>query len=150
MAARRRADDHGAVSELGPALESALSTVGDRWSLLVVAALLEGARRFSDLQESLPGLAPNVLTARLRHLERHGVLLARPYSQRPPRMEYRLTARGRDLAGAIRLLRAWEGTAEPGSGPPRHEACGTPMEARWFCPTCRAAVGDDDPDTVWM
>ena len=51
-------------------LEAALERVGDRWSLLLVEALLAGPRRFNELGEAVPGIAPNILTDRLRRLER--------------------------------------------------------------------------------
>jgi DNA-binding HxlR family transcriptional regulator len=120
-------------------LELALERVGDRWSLLLVEALLAGSRRFNELQEAV-GVAPNILADRLRRLEREGVVLARPYSDRPPRMEYALTAAGRDLAGALRLLADWGARRSPDSDPLRHELCGTPLEARWYCPTCTVLV----------
>jgi DNA-binding HxlR family transcriptional regulator len=60
------------------ALESALATVGDRWTLLVIAALLDGPKRFGELQTDLPGIAPNVLSQRLRALERDALVVARP------------------------------------------------------------------------
>ena len=60
-------------------LEAALERVGDRWSLLLVDALLAGGRRFGELREGLPGLAPNILTDRLRRLEREGIVVATPY-----------------------------------------------------------------------
>jgi DNA-binding HxlR family transcriptional regulator len=94
------------------ALDAALAALGDRWSLLVVDALLAGPRRFGELQEAITGIAPNVLTARLRSLEEHGVLVAEPYSQRPLRYRYELTARGEELAEPLRLLSAW-GAGEP-------------------------------------
>jgi DNA-binding HxlR family transcriptional regulator len=130
------------------ALEVALDRVGDRWSLLIVEALLDGSCRFGELQEGLPGIAPNILTDRLRRLEREGILVARPYQERPPRMEYALTADGRDLAGALRLLADW-GTRRGGAGEPlRHELCGTPLEARWYCPTCSLPVSESEaPET---
>ena len=123
-------------------LELALERVGDRWSLLLVEALLDGSRRFNELQESV-GVAPNILADRLRRLEREGVVVARPYSDRPPRMEYALTAAGRDLAGALRLLADWGARRSPDSDPVRHALCGTPLEARWYCPTCTVVV--DEP-----
>ena len=127
---------------VGPtALEAALDRVGDRWSLLLVDALLAGGRRFGELRDELPGLAPNILTERLRRLEREGIVVATPYSTRPPRMEYSLTGDGRDLASALRLLADW-GTRRTGGEPLRHDRCGTPLEARWFCPTCALAVSD--------
>lgn len=124
------------------ALEAALERVGDRWSLLVVQALLGGARRWSDLAGDVPGIAPNVLAGRLRRLEREGVVAAEPYSDRPLRVAYGLTAAGRELAGALRLLADWGARQEDEVKAPRHETCGTPMEARWYCPTCERSVGD--------
>src|SRR5437879_10253846 len=88
-------------------LDAALETVGDRWTLGVVAALLDGPRRFGDLQEAIPGIAPNVLTQRLRQLERNALVITRPYSERPPRFVYELTAAGQELGGVLRLLAGW-------------------------------------------
>jgi DNA-binding HxlR family transcriptional regulator len=125
-------------------LAEALIRVGDRWTLLVVEALLGGPRRFSDLLEQVPGIAANTLSERLKRLERERLLVARRYTQRPPRSEYELTAEGQELAGALRLLAHWAaGHADP-SIAPRHLACGTPIEARWYCPTCDVLV-DDEP-----
>ena len=128
------------------ALALALDRVGDRWSLLLVEALLAGPRRFNELSEAVPGIAPNILSDRLRRLERGGILVATPYSRRPVRMEYALTADGRELAGALRLLADW-GATRGGEGEPlRHDVCGTPLEARWHCPTCNRTVDDEDTD----
>src|SRR6187431_3230228 len=130
-------------------LEAALDRVGDRWSLLIVEALLDGPRRFNELGETVAGIAPNILTDRLRRLERERVIVATPYQQRPPRMSYSLTAIGLDLASALRLLADWgsqreTGAAESESSPMRHDLCGTPLEVRWYCPTCGLVV--DDPE----
>lgn len=121
-------------------LVAALDSVGDRWTLLLVEALLDGARRFGDLQRALPGIAPNVLTQRLRRLEGEGLVLAEPYSDRPRRFVYELTAAGGELAGALRLLSDWGARHRVGAEPPRHAACGSPVEARWWCPTCESPV----------
>jgi DNA-binding HxlR family transcriptional regulator len=123
-------------------LAEALAAVGDRWTLLLVEALLEGPVRFNDLQEAISGIAPNILSERLRRLEREGLAVAQPYSERPPRYVYELTAAGTELAGALRLLSDW-GARHREAEPVRHEACGTPLEARWYCPTCEQPV--DDP-----
>ncbi|HEY8819145.1 MAG TPA: helix-turn-helix domain-containing protein, partial [Candidatus Limnocylindrales bacterium] len=88
-------------------LEAALERVGDRWSLLLVEALLGGPRRFNELGESVAGIAPNILTDRLRRLERERIVVATPYQERPPRMSYALTGDGHDLASALRLLADW-------------------------------------------
>jgi DNA-binding HxlR family transcriptional regulator len=125
-------------------LDEAVARVGDRWTLLLVQELLAGPRRFNDLLAALPGLAPNVLSQRLKHLEREAVVVGQPYSRRPPRLAYELTAAGRELAGALRLLTQW-GADRSGAGDgPRHAACGTPVEARWYCPTCARTVDDDE------
>ena len=84
----------------------------------MIAALLDGPRRFGDLQEEVAGIAPNVLTQRLRQLERNALVVARPYSERPPRFVYELSAAGRELAGALRLLAGWGArNAEGGAAP---------------------------------
>jgi DNA-binding HxlR family transcriptional regulator len=124
-------------------LQIALDRVGDRWCLLVVESLLEGPLRFNDLQSVLPGIAPNILSDRLKRLERERVLLTRPYSQRPVRLAYELTAEGRELAGALRLLADW-GSAAESSDALRHGTCGTALEARWYCPTCARSIDEDE------
>jgi DNA-binding HxlR family transcriptional regulator len=129
-----------AVSPLAAALDS----VGDRWALLVVEALLSGPRRFGDLQEDLPGIAPNVLSGRLRRLETEGVVVAEPYLERPPRYVYELTAAGRELADSLRLLADWGARHREGGDSPRHEACGTPVEMRQWCPSCAQPVDDSE------
>jgi DNA-binding HxlR family transcriptional regulator len=124
-------------------LSEALARVGDRWTLLVVEALLDGPRRFNDLLDQLPGIAANILSERLKRLERDGLLVARPYSERPPRAAYQLTAEGRELAGALRLLAYWGARHTDPAQAPRHAACGTVIEARWYCPTCDRLVADE-------
>jgi len=131
------------ASPLGAALER----VGDRWSLLLVEALLPGPRRFNELGDAVGGIAPNILTDRLRRLEAEHVLRSRPYSERPPRVVYELTAEGQELAGALRLLADW-GSRGGDAEPIHHAACGTPVEARWFCPTCDRSVDPSEADEL--
>jgi DNA-binding HxlR family transcriptional regulator len=133
------------------ALSGALARVGDRWSLLLVESLLDGPRRFAELQASVPGIATNVLAQRLRRLEADGVVMARPYSRRPVRYSYALTEAGLDLAGAARLLAQW--SADHGGGeadPPTHQSCGSPLVARWWCPTCDQPADAEPSDLVWI
>jgi DNA-binding HxlR family transcriptional regulator len=130
-------------------LADALARVGDRWTLLLVAALLDGEKRFNELQDELDGIAPNVLSARLKLLAEQALVVARAYSERPPRFVYELTESGRELAGALRLLAGWG--ARSGAGEPlRHATCGTALEARWWCPGCETIVDDaaDDGDVI--
>ncbi|HEX4564804.1 MAG TPA: helix-turn-helix domain-containing protein [Solirubrobacteraceae bacterium] len=121
-------------------LAAACGLVGDRWSLPIVAALLDGPLRYTEIQERVPGLAPNILTTRLRKLEQEHLLVATQYSARPPRFEYRLTPDGAALGGAIALLSAWSAArADPGTAP-RHDECGSALELRWWCPACGLPV----------
>jgi DNA-binding HxlR family transcriptional regulator len=144
------------------ALASALARVGDRWTLLVVEALMEGPQRFGEIQAAVAGIATNVLASRLRELDRQGLIVARPYSDRPLRLDYELSASGAELANVLRVLAAWGSSfsAEPspvGSGGtakssdraemPAHVACGTPLEVRYWCPICQQVV--EDEDEVW-
>lgn len=152
------------------ALATALARIGDRWSLLIVDALMEGAKRFADLEPAVTGISTNILTSRLRRLEAEGVVLAVPYSERPRRFAYELTAAGRDLAGAVRLLSQWSADhagpgagdatgdtsdlagfdARSGDGTPAHDRCGTPMVAVWWCPTCEQPGGGDGAEAEWV
>jgi DNA-binding HxlR family transcriptional regulator len=131
-------------------LDEALCRVGDRWSLLLVDALLDGPRRFGDLLDAHDGLAPNVLSKRLRALEEARLVVAVPYSARPVRHEYRLTAAGHDLAGALRLLAQWgaDRATTADHTPLHHATCGTALEARWTCPTCHVVVEDAEADDL--
>jgi DNA-binding HxlR family transcriptional regulator len=122
-------------------LADALLTVGDRWSLAIVACLLEGPQPFGSLQRRLPAISPNVLSQRLRDLGASGVLVARPYSRRPLRCTYELTGAGQELADALRLLADWGARRAGGpSQAPQHALCETPLEVRWYCPTCAEPV----------
>jgi len=85
-----------------------LDLIGDRWTILILRdLLLEGPRRFQDLQESLRGVAPNTLSARLKDMEARGLIARRPYSDHPPRLEYHLTNKGRSLGPVLKALRDW-------------------------------------------
>jgi DNA-binding HxlR family transcriptional regulator len=129
-------------------LAAALERVGDRWSLLLVEALLPGPRRFNELGEAVIGIASNILADRLRRLESERIVSATPYSERPPRFAYALTDEGQELAGALRLLADWGSRVSRESEPLRHAACGTPVEARWYCPTCDRPVEGKEAEQV--
>ena len=129
-------------------LADALARVGDRWTLLVIAALLDGEKRFNELQEELDGIAPNVLSGRLKQLTEQALVVSRAYSERPPRFVYELSRSGRELAGALRLLADWGAGAGDQAEPLRHAACGGPVEARWWCPACESVVDDPADDEV--
>jgi DNA-binding HxlR family transcriptional regulator len=84
-----------------------LDIVGSRWTLLIIRDLLTGTLRFQDFQENLPGMAPNVLSDRLKTLEAHGLVRRDFYSDHPPRASYTLTDQGRELGVAVLALARW-------------------------------------------
>jgi DNA-binding HxlR family transcriptional regulator len=85
-----------------------LSVIGSSWTCLILRdLLLHGARRFQDLQDSLNGIAPTTLSERLRTLEQHGIVQRRFYSMSPPRADYVLTDKGRDLGPILIAMQAW-------------------------------------------
>jgi DNA-binding HxlR family transcriptional regulator/putative sterol carrier protein len=89
------------------ALARALDVAGDRWTLLIVRELAPGPRRFTDLLEGLPGVSRNLLTERLRGLERDGIVARKELPAPAARQVYELTDEGRDLASAMVPLMAW-------------------------------------------
>ncbi|HEX7067914.1 MAG TPA: helix-turn-helix domain-containing protein [Candidatus Limnocylindria bacterium] len=125
-------------------LAAALERVGDRWSLLLIEALLDGSRRFGELSDAVEGIAPNILSERLKRLEGERIVRASPYSDRPPRFTYALTDEGHELAGVLRLLADWGSRGSATAEPMRHSLCGTPVEARLWCPTCARTL--DEPE----
>jgi DNA-binding HxlR family transcriptional regulator len=129
-------------------LDRALTRVGDRWTLLVVEALLEGPRRFGELSEAIAGIAPNILTARLRKLETDRLIVSAPYSTRPVRHQYELTADGRELAAALAVLGSWAARVDAGASTQYHRACGTSLELRPWCPTCGLVIDESEADDV--
>ena len=86
----------------------ALDVIGEKWTLLILRDLTRNpSRRFQDLLDSLHGCAPNTLSARLSSLEERGLIERRQYEQHPPRMEYVLTAKGREMRPVLKALKAW-------------------------------------------
>jgi DNA-binding HxlR family transcriptional regulator len=85
-----------------------LDLIGERWTILILRdLLLHGPRRFQDFQESLSGVAPNTLSARLKSMEESGLITRKQYSEHPPRLEYHLTDRGKSLGPVVKALREW-------------------------------------------
>lgn len=128
------------------AISEAASIIGDRWSPSVIAALLDGPLRYGELQQRLTPIAPNILSARLKSLEAHGLVVSAPYTERPPRFEYRLTEAGNELSDLLRLLAAWGARRLAQESGPVHDACGTPLQVTWWCPTCEEPAKPQDED----
>jgi DNA-binding HxlR family transcriptional regulator len=123
-----------------------LEVVGEWWSMLVVRDAFLGVTRFDDFQQRL-GISRNVLNQRLTRLVEAGVLRRVPYSEHPPRFDYRLTDKGRDLWPVLTAMRQWgDRHAAPG-GPPVeivHKACGHAADAVMTCGACGEPIGPRD------
>jgi len=121
-----------------------LEVIGDRWTLLVVRDLLRGTQRFQDLLDSLPGIAPNILSARLKLMEEHGLIRRTLYSDHPPRAEYALSDRGRELGMVVGALAAWGGRHVHRETQLVHAGCGHPVSVGYYCPDCKEGVRGAD------
>lgn len=146
-------------------VERALAQVGDAWTFLILREAYFGVRRFDGFQRRLTA-APTVLTERLKRLVANDLMARVAYSERPPRFEYRLTEKGRDLYPVIVLLMRWgDRWLDEGAGPPLElihltcgevtrptldcDRCGRPIEARgidWRLGAGAGAVRRDPPE----
>jgi DNA-binding HxlR family transcriptional regulator len=117
-----------------------LELVGERWTLLLVRDLLGGARRFQDFHASLPGIAPALLSERLKAMEEHGLIARQFYSDHPPRAEYVLTEKGRGLGTVVGALAAWGSQHVHRAATLVSSECGHEVQMRYFCPTCQHQV----------
>ncbi|MFF1256442.1 helix-turn-helix transcriptional regulator [Streptomyces sp. NBC_01280] len=120
----------------------ALEVVGERWTLLVVRDALFGVRRYNDFLVHL-GIPRAVLASRLQALTAAGILDKRRYQESPPRDEYVVTERGKQLWPTLRSLGAWGREHRPGGAALRdfrHVTCGTDLGPVGDCPTCRILV----------
>lgn len=84
-----------------------LDRIGDKWTVLVIGALIDGPLRFTALRQRVGGVAPKVLTQTLRAMERDGLLTRTVFAQVPPRVDYALTDLGVSLGGPIAVLTDW-------------------------------------------
>jgi DNA-binding HxlR family transcriptional regulator len=113
--------------------QTAIELIGKRWNGAILAVLLDGPRRFSELVVTVPGLSERLLAERLRELEGKGILIRRVLPGPPLGVEYELTAAGRELAPAVEVVTAWARKwldASPESGPPGVEASREARRAR--------------------
>jgi DNA-binding HxlR family transcriptional regulator len=130
-----RNDYPGQVCSIARSLE----IVGERWSLLIVRDVMNGHRRFDQLQKGL-GVARNVLSARLQRLVEEDILERRAYQSNPERYEYFLTEKGLDLWPALIALLNWGDRYSPSPEGPRrlivHKECGGAVSDRGICEEC--------------
>ncbi|MHB1905678.1 MAG: winged helix-turn-helix transcriptional regulator [Acidimicrobiales bacterium] len=115
-----------------------LEVVGEWWSMLIIRDAFLGVTRFEDFQRRL-GISRNILQQRLTKLVDEGVLVRRPYSAHPPRADYLLSAKGRDLWPVLTAMRQWGDQYAAPFGPPVvlvHKRCGHETTAVFVCDQC--------------
>ena len=122
-------------------VSKSLDIIGDRWTLLIIRDLLvQGPRKYVDLSQSLKGIAPNVLSDRLKVLETNGLVEREFYEQHPPRALYKLTKKGSDLHMVMQALLEWGNKYLYDGVAMVHEACGHETKVMSYCPACDARV----------
>ena len=137
-------------SDMHCSVAQCLEVVGEWWSMLIVRDAFLGVTRFDQFQERL-GISRNVLNQRLAGLVEAGVLVKVPYSDRPPRHDYRLTDKGRDLWPVLTMMRQWGDKYAAPDGPPLevvHKDCGQVAEAVLTCSACGEPIGARDVRAV--
>ena len=138
-------------SEQSCSIAATLEVIGDPWTLLVIRDAFKGVTRFEQWQDRL-GVARNVLASRLKTLVAHGVLEPQQYSERPPRNEYILTQKGKDLGDVLLTLHAWGSKHLYGEMEAGvvfiHTPCGQELKPRLACDCCGEIVKRGDIDMI--
>jgi len=133
-------------SDMHCSVAQCLEVVGEWWSMLIVRDVFLGVNRFDEFHERL-GISRNILNQRLSRLVEAGVLVKVPYSEHPPRFDYRLTDKGRDLWPVLTAMRQWGDTYSAPGGPPMlvtHTGCGQVADAVMVCSACGEPIGPRD------
>ncbi|MDE3008745.1 MAG: helix-turn-helix transcriptional regulator [Acidobacteriota bacterium] len=137
-------------AEMDCSVAQSLEVIGEWWSMLIVRDSFLGVTRFEDFQRRL-GISRNILRDRLRALVAHGVFERVPYSEHPPRADYRLTEKGRDLWPVLTAMRQWGDRWAAPQGPPVtmvHRACDHASHALMVCDHCGEVLSARDVRVV--
>jgi DNA-binding HxlR family transcriptional regulator len=137
-------------SDMHCSVAQCLEVVGEWWSLLIVRDVFLGVTRFDELQQRL-GISRNVLNQRLGKLVEQGVLSKVAYSEHPPRFDYELTEKARDLWPVLTAMRQWGDKYAAPEGPPLqlvHRECHRVSEAVMTCSACGEPIGASDVKAI--
>ncbi len=99
--------EHSAEELPACPVETTLMLIGDKWKVLILRDLIPGTKRFGELKKSIGSVSQKVLTAQLREMEEHGLVLRTAYPEVPPRVEYSLTELGRSLKPILDSMQKW-------------------------------------------
>ncbi len=88
-------------------IASAMAVIGSKWTALILRDLVDGSKRFTYLEKSLAGISPKTLSQRLDELEKHEIITKESFRESPPRIEYSLTNKGRDLVPLLKQMASW-------------------------------------------
>ncbi|HYI24506.1 MAG TPA: helix-turn-helix domain-containing protein [Thermomicrobiales bacterium] len=99
--------DHQLTESICPRYHHAIELIGRRWTGAIVLTLLQGASRFTDIANAVPGLSDRLLSERLKELEAEGIVTRVVHAETPVRIEYHLTDRGRDLSNIVEAVSCW-------------------------------------------
>ncbi|WP_042353945.1 winged helix-turn-helix transcriptional regulator [Bacillus rubiinfantis] len=120
-----------------------LNIIGDRWTLLVAHEIFLGNTTFNEIKKSLEGISSNLLSDRLKYLERNGLITSSLYSTHPPRYQYTLTKSGKDLEGVFHALLLWgRNNLEKCYKKIVHSSCQHEVTLAYYCPHCQKNVDD--------
>ncbi len=96
------------VQSIESPIERAMEIIGDKYSVQIIDILTQfEPKRFVELEDQITGISPRTLSARLKHLERFGLISRLQFATIPPRVEYRLTDQGRALSSTLKELKVW-------------------------------------------
>lgn len=122
-----------------------LNIVGDRWTLLILHEILTGASTFNQIKKGLSGISSNLLSDRLKYLEKSELVAVELYSEHPPRYSYSLTQSGRELEPVFHSLLIWgRNNLKKCYKKLVHEACNHEVEQTFYCTHCETTLEEED------
>ncbi|WP_442598760.1 winged helix-turn-helix transcriptional regulator [Neobacillus sp. D3-1R] len=120
-----------------------LDLIGDRWTLLIIRELMTGRKKFNEMKEELKGIAPNILSERLKALEEAEIVTSDLYLHHPPRLEYELTKKGKDLKHVLNAIAIWGNQYfDKKYFEVVHSECNHEVEITYHCPHCKNNTSD--------
>jgi DNA-binding HxlR family transcriptional regulator len=120
-----------------------LNLIGDRWTMLIIRDLLEGKTTFNELKQSLDGISANILSERLRSLEKDHLITCHLYSEHPPRYEYKLSEAGQQLSHVMNAITSWgQHYLDKPYTKIKHNECEHEVVPTYYCSHCDKIIDD--------